>query len=337
MVQFRKILNDPAISVKRRLHIAQAYIYSKGLYLSCTWPHLTQALYERFSNAVISVYRKITANGFGLCDKNLMLSDSELLFEYSLASPRSILVSQRLSLFGRIVSKNVESLLKLFRLNAGVKNGWVHAVLDNIEWVSFANGNTPNEGMTVNDLIVSIRGDYSSFRKGLRKACKSKLASLHSCDYPSDAKPSLGMIEYITCGLLFPSAQQLALHMFKAHGVKSILRRYVCTTHCTVCMKEFHTRERHLNHLRYRSQICKLSLLLHPPLICEEEAVEADSVQCDVNCTLQKQGKRRHHAASPCVQLCGPLQYIPVDPSTASNHHPLGRGHNYFDSKGSRS
>ncbi len=41
------------------------------------------------------------------------------------------------------------------------------------------------------------------------------------------------------CPLKFSSDQSLALHRFKAHGVKNIMRQYVDGTHCPVCLRQF--------------------------------------------------------------------------------------------------
>ena len=42
--QFSKVIGNSQIAVSRRLHILQAYIYSKGLFHSGKWPALTSAL-----------------------------------------------------------------------------------------------------------------------------------------------------------------------------------------------------------------------------------------------------------------------------------------------------
>ena len=130
------------------------------------------------------------------------------------------------------------------------------------------------------------------------------------------------------CGKQYKSFQGLQLHRFKTHGVKNIYRRYVVESpHCTVCMKYFWTRERAVNHIRYRSKVCRNMLMLQQPFLSEEAANELDDA-AKLKCNdLGKKGLRRHHAVEPCFRLSGPL--IPIIQLNPSGHHPLGRGHNH--------
>ena len=57
------------------------------------------------------------------------------------------------------------------------------------------------------------------------------------------------------CTFEADTSQKLAVHMFKVHQVKSIWKNYLGDhVHCPICLKHFHTRERVLNHVRYRSR-----------------------------------------------------------------------------------
>ena len=68
--------------------------------------------------------------------------------------------------------------------------------------------------------------------------------------------------------------------------------------------------------------------LMQPQQFSNAECDELeDKLKAD-NIALQKSGYRRHVAKSPCVQLVGPIR--PLIVANESNHHPLGRGHNYF-------
>ena len=63
-----------------------------------------------------------------------------------------------------------------------------------------------------------------------------------------------------------------------------------------------------------------------PPL----EADELDAVEHGAHAKLARSGLRSHHASIPAVQLAGPLQTIFAIPGTESEHHVLGRGHNFW-------
>ena len=53
-------------------------------------------------------------------------------------------------------------------------------------------------------------------------------------------------------------------------------RRYISGTYCTVCLLEFHERERRLNHVRYRSKTCRDNLLMRGPGLTGDEAEALD-------------------------------------------------------------
>ena len=85
-----------------------------------------------------------------------------------------------------------------------------------------------------------------------------------------------------------------------------------------------------MNHLRRGSKVCKHNVLLRGPLLSEEQASLLDDNDKDSLASAQKEGKRRHHASIPVVQMHGPLQPIILDDSKLSCHHEPGVGHNYL-------
>ena len=170
----------------------------------------------------------------------------------------------------------------------------------------------------------------SKFYKMASRACKQPLCNA-ICDRMMPAQPSIKDFHCPHCVACFATHQSLMLHTFKAHNIKNVFRRYVgMESHCVVCLKMFWTRERVVNHIRYRSKVCREWHLKHEPYFSQEQADGFDSECMELNRSLQAVGCRRHKAAKPCVQLCGPLVPISVDVSASSRHHPLGRGHNYF-------
>ena len=97
----------------------------------------------------------------------------------------------------------------------------------------------------------------------------------------------------------------LQLHKYKAHGIKSIFRRYVDTDYCFVCLNKFWERERVVNHLRYRAQTCRNMCLIQDPYVSQERADELDSEAFDLHAQLYRSRHRRHKAKKPAGQLIG--------------------------------
>ena len=168
--------------------------------------------------------------------------------------------------------------------------------------------------------------------KETKKFARTRFANISPID--EVAKPCAQdgcSFECDLCEYSCSTFQRLSLHKFKRHGIKNIWRLYVGSfTHCNVCLKQFWTRERLLNHVRYRSKICKHNLQLRGP-VCDIETAEAlDSADAETNADLYRKGLRRHNVDDPVVQLSGPvLPIVPIDCFVQSKHR-LGNGHNRF-------
>ena len=100
--------------------------------------------------------------------------------------------------------------------------------------------------------------------------------------------------------------------------------------HCLVCLRLFWTRERVINHIRYRSEVCRHEYAVDPPPLSCAEADELDLAESAANRDLSHRGSRRHKAVKPCIQMFGPLLPLRVGPAVNSRHHPLGRGQQYY-------
>ena len=82
-----------------------------------------------------------------------------------------------------------------------------------------------------------------------------------------------------------------------------------------------------LNHVRYRSEVCRHNLVLRNKMWTDDVA-EMDSCETDAHKKAQASGKRRHQAEAPVFQLAGPLEPILLL-QNESSHHPLGMGHRH--------
>ena len=135
----------------------------------------------------------------------------------------------------------------------------------------------------------------------------------------------------VACSESFDSFQKMSLHAFKAHAIKSVWRLYVGESSvCEVCMHQFHTRDRLLNHIRYRSKVCKHNMHIRGPICNEEQSKALDSAAAAANAALYSQGLRSHSAREPAYRIAGPLLPVLLPPGvTESSHSPLGKGRNY--------
>ena len=106
------------------------------------------------------------------------------------------------------------------------------------------------------------------------------------------------------CAAVFDSSQALSVHAFRAHGTRTAARNHIDTTHCTRCMMQYWTRQRHLDHLR-RNARCAAHALQMPRL--SDTAVAALDLEArELTRANLRAGRHRNWAATPSVVLYGP-------------------------------
>ncbi len=120
------------------------------------------------------------------------------------------------------------------------------------------------------------------------------------------------------------------VRLFMDHATLSIYLSVLSIVLFALCF--FHNRVRLLNHLKYRSTVCRLNLMMSGPLISVEQADVLDEGCRDLRRRRYAAGLRAHSVcAEPCFRLCGPLPLpLIIDGSKHTNNcHMLGFGRNY--------
>ena len=318
------------IPIAKRVGVMQGYILSKGLSQSGVWPELAPASYKKVHTCIMRLYRDMVGENLAkIASGCSVFTDEEVLMQHSFLCPMTILRRNRLLLFGRMMLKCSVSIRELAFCTVSLKKGWAASVASDLKWLTFHDKFSSMGDSSIRDWGDMIRCNYRKFSSGVKVVCASPLANTSAQWKVCPALAKLGdEVSCEQCSLSFFSMQAMKLHMFKAHGVKHRARMYVNRTHCLVCLREFWTRERAINHLRYRSSVCFENSLLRGPLLSLEDADALDSAEHEAHVKLAKAGKRSHHAAIPSVRLAGPVLPIFLKPGCESKHHPLGRGHN---------
>ena len=332
-----KVLAPSAISLKSKTNILQAYLFSKGTFHCCTWETMPPPLYKKFHHAIIGCYRDITNNK----QYDNMYSDDHIVYEYKLICPMTLIRLARIQLLLRMLRKAPAFLLELMMDISAHGTGWPNAVRADLGWLCMS----PTYGdsrhnfhgheikcidMTFVQWCGFLACDLKGHAKRIKKWGATPAANIVASWATSHALRQIADPVFCeTCSAAFDSNQKLHLHMFKKHGIKHPIRRYVTGTHCTICLKEFWNRERVINHLKYKSHYCRNALMIGSPLVSESEAVDLDSAFASAFKSAAGSGARRHHAALPCVQLYGPFVDCMMFGADGGRHHPIGIGRSY--------
>ena len=198
---------------------------------------------------------------------------------------------------------------------AHLKGSWSDCILEDFRWLAMDGKCELMDGYCFQQWIQYARSNRKSLGKQIKAFAKCRFANIPEADGKDidGIRQSLDKGHFCAlCNEYFMSMQSISVHDFRAHGIKSIWRQYVDTTHCTMCMREFWTRERCLNHIRYRSKVCRAQMWLRGPCLSEAEASVLDESVAEDNRSLHSCGQRRHFASMPVIQLSGPLPIHPA-------------------------
>jgi len=261
-----------------------------------------------------------------------ILCNDDLINEYGLVVPLNMVRLNRIMLLCRIVRKSPPGLIDMIVSTSRIAGSWAHTVHSDMKWCCVCPKFEDCSEFDFTDWIEHIKNcsPRSRVPRQFRMYLKSSFANI-SVAWESDkiVAPVTLHLQCDKCVMKFSSEQSYALHQYKAHGIKNQMRRFIAGTFCPVCLRQFWTRERVVNHVRYRSFVCKANLLILGPCLSVEEADALDVFENGANLSLQRKGRRRHHAELPVVRLQGPLRTVFALPGCHSEHHALGRGHNY--------
>jgi hypothetical protein len=340
----KKFLRVKSISIAHKISAVQAYVFSKGLFQCSTWPRLDDTQYKRFHSNILRIYRDATGTYYKVIPANesgsseltvdtaSLFNDDDVIFQHKLICPMTMLRYARLSLFFRIVRKAPPNLLNIMVAQCGsnYKKGWAFSVLSDLSWLCQSEDFASCKNFNV-DQWLSFLSDNDHFKcfSMMRKFCKTPWANVMSqwAITPTLSTFAMPMVCPL-CSVSSKSLQAHSVHLARKHGIKSSLRRYVDSSVCGVCLVNFISRERCLNHVRYRSKVCKVNTLLRGPWISQDQATQLDEQELESNRKLYAGGKRRHHVRLPCFRMQGPL--LPILNSHHSDHSAMGYGHNYF-------
>ena len=331
----KKILQNSSIKLEKRLAILSAYIFTKGTFQCSTWSDLSPTAAKKFHGAIMSLYRYTIGMYHGNKQGIQNINDEDILYLHNVTNPYTMIRVARLSLWSRILCKAPKIVIDLCMDLAAIQVGWPAAVMADLKWISSSEKCAHLAEATFEDWAAEIKGNRKGFIGNIKKFSKLRYANtLIPPIEPNGGGPPSSSEQPLTfnctlCNFESDTCQKLAIHKFKVHKVKSVWGNYLGDhVHCPICLKHFHTRERVLNHVRYRSEICRHNLVLRNRMWTDAEVSEFDADDAESLTSTQASGKRRHHAEAPVIRLVGPLLPILLQ-GNESNHHPLGVGHRY--------
>ncbi len=134
----RRVICNPHVSLKKKLTCIQAHLLAGGLNISGTWSHIPSNAYAKLFHSILHAYRVATKNVYNPAMVQRIFSDAELIEEFGLIAPMSMIRANRMSLFYRIVRKAPPLLIDLMRSMYDVKYGWIDCLKTDLARLSLS-------------------------------------------------------------------------------------------------------------------------------------------------------------------------------------------------------
>ncbi len=221
-------------------------------------------------------------------------------------------------------------LVPLLRVVFDFDFGWLSAVRSDLAWFA-CSGSLPCPYDDLSAVFDYISVSSKSFLSSLRAYSVTPFANFDVPKlFPAIAPPIFNLLVCPECNKTFNSLQQLNLHRKRVHDFLHPVHMLIDTVFCPVCLLFFHTRVRALNHIKYRSSICRISLEQLGPSISRDAAVALDLEARPSNRKLYSLGLRAHAASDPVFRLSGPLRAPLFFSAAHGNVHILGNGRRHY-------
>ena len=224
----RCIVRNHDLKLEKRVFILQCYIATKGTFQCSTWSDLKPGALKRFHACVMDLYRDVSGHYSKKPLGKDLISDEDLLFQYNLISPESLLRMARTLLFGRIVVKAPSVLLDLIKDMATLDKGWTATLIRDLQWLAISPDFSECLNFSYVQWVEHIRGNPKRYKRLIHKFIRLRIANVPTVC--TKGKPKLSVECSFTCSMcsnMFASFQRLCLHQFKAHGTKNVWRLYV--------------------------------------------------------------------------------------------------------------
>ena len=296
----------------RRSLLDKSLMFFKGFFNAGVWPTLSAAQLAKVHAAGMQVYRTVASQRSDGTEK--VDTDEQVLKTLSAVAPAVMIKMARASVFFRICSKQPVALLKLLEVASAYRRSWLADVADDLLWT--ASGSEKLSTWKAWELADFAAYACTGAPKLLRRFveyCRSPAANLCQSWAKTASQRALGQVFVChECGAQCAGKQVLAAHRWTKHGTMRPTREYVDGTHCVVCMLEFHTRDRLVQHLERSSPQCGAYTMNTLPKLPADEVFRLNRDAAIHIKQLKGAGRCRVHALLPCFRVPGPLDCSPT-------------------------
>ena len=164
--------------------------------------------------------------------------------------PMNYLRLARISLFARVVRDTSVSMLTLLWATRDSPRSWLKAVREDLEFIGACTAAFRSmASASFQEWVAFFSGNGKRAVISIKMALAESGCNVISAPLPGHVAHD-ELYECPCCGDLWPTRQQVAVHMAVAHKRNHGIRRLIPypTTRCSICLLEKHTRQELVGH-----------------------------------------------------------------------------------------
>ena len=254
----KKILENKAIPIMKRVGLAEGIIFSRLLFGSEAWGKLHPKHITKLNHFVLKVYRTILGYLNHVTGKNI--SDQQIRGKIPCIMAEDGIRLRRLRYLRRVFQfrpRILQDLLWLQYNDDG--NSWLQMVSKDLVWLATWTKEKATECRGSTGLVKWIEmaimkgkaWDKECKRAMIAFALKQQKRYLSVTEEGAEKNVTGGSWICYVCGGDFPTSVARANHIHRAHLVFTQERTYIVSVQCLSCLRHFHTLQRNRQHLQY--------------------------------------------------------------------------------------
>ena len=227
------------------------------------------------------------------------VTDREVLRKSGMPDALSIVRANRLRYLRRLLLSDQRSLIHLVVATSGRNQSWLATIIDDLAWLKkclqFKLSSLPNPAEDLKPWLELTKS--TAWMNLVKKAVEVSTAEYIDMVTPQAEESESQHVFCYECSRSFHSIHLLRNHCHRAHGYTSPTRAYLPCNECLVCLTEFGSRDRAVQHLMNRHDCLETLQSVYAPL------------PCDVISNLDNQAtelRRKTAPAAPAVKRVGP-------------------------------
>ena len=169
------VLRWPQISIERRLNVASAYIWSKGLFQAGTWPDLPCNIYKLVHHAILSVFRAVSGIDGHFAN---LFTDDDIVYKLGVMCPQTMLRCLRMSLLSRFLGKGNVLLAKIVLNSSRAPGTWANTIVNDLKWLCQSTVFSSYYGCDLEQWFEVIYRNSVGFSKAMMKFCRLPYANI---------------------------------------------------------------------------------------------------------------------------------------------------------------